>query len=60
MRAIETEAGRRQAEEQLQARVKELEEFNKLVVGRELKMVELEKEVNSLLKELGRQPKYNA
>ncbi|OGC10323.1 hypothetical protein A3D23_06870 [candidate division WOR-1 bacterium RIFCSPHIGHO2_02_FULL_53_26] len=60
LRAIETEAGRRQAEEQLQVRVKELEEFNKLVVGRELKMVELEKEVNSLLKELGREPKYNA
>jgi PAS domain S-box-containing protein len=36
----------------------DLEEFHKMAVGRELKMVELEKEVNALLKELGREGKY--
>ena len=42
------------------ARLKELEIFHKATVGRELKMMELEKEVNSLLKEMGREPKYKA
>jgi hypothetical protein len=36
----------------------DLEAFNKLMVGRELVMIDLKKEVNSLLKELGRAAKY--
>lgn len=42
----------------LEEKIKELEEFHSLAVGRELKMIELEKEVNQLLKETGRAPKF--
>jgi hypothetical protein len=43
---------------ELEARVKELEEFHDLTVGRELKMSALEKEIDALLQELGREPRY--
>ncbi|MBI5186212.1 MAG: PAS domain S-box protein [Nitrospinae bacterium] len=36
----------------------ELERFNSLAVGREIKMIELKREINDLLKELGRGEKY--
>jgi PAS domain S-box-containing protein len=36
----------------------ELERFNNLAVGREIKMIELKREINDLLKELGREKKY--
>ena len=42
---------RRKAEEELRL-------FNEMAVDRELKMVELKKEMNSLLEELGREPRY--
>lgn len=45
-------------EGQLNEKVKELEEFQSLAVGRELKMTELEKEINDLLAKLGQPPKY--
>jgi hypothetical protein len=38
--------------------VRELDEMNRFMVGRELDMVNLKKEVNGLLAELGREPKY--
>jgi PAS domain S-box-containing protein len=44
--------------EKLQTQIKELEEFQNAVVGRELKMIELEKEIDALRAELGRPPKY--
>ncbi|MCX5725937.1 MAG: HAMP domain-containing protein [Candidatus Saganbacteria bacterium] len=47
-----------EANKRLEGKVGELEGFQDLAVGRELKMAELEKEVNSLLAELGREPKY--
>lgn len=46
------------AKNDLEDKVAELEEFHDLTVGRELKMIELEKETDALLRELGRPPKY--
>jgi methyl-accepting chemotaxis protein len=46
------------AKNDLEKKVAELEEFHDLTVGRELKMIKLEKETDSLLQELGRPPKY--
>ena len=49
---------RKRAEAELKKRMKELEGMNKVMVGREVKMIELEREVNALLQELKREPKY--
>ena len=49
---------RKKAEEALLAKMDELERFHKLTVGREITMVELKKEVNSLLNKLGLDNKY--
>jgi two-component system, sensor histidine kinase and response regulator len=49
---------RKKAEKQLQQHNMELEEFNKMAVGRELRMVELKKEINALCRELGREEPY--
>ncbi len=40
--------------EDLQERINELEDFRKLTVGRELKMIGLEKEINELKKRIGK------
>ena len=37
---------------------KELELFNRLTVGRELKMIERKKEINALLEDPGKEPRY--
>jgi PAS domain S-box-containing protein len=50
---------RKRAEEALSKKMNELERFHRLTVGRELTMIELKKEVNLLLKEMGKEPKYN-
>ena len=39
--------------QEIQKRIDELERFHRLVVGRELKMIELKKEINELAKRLG-------
>ena len=44
----------REKTKKLQEKVEELERFNKLVIGRELKMLELKKEIEELKKELGK------
>ena len=49
---------RKRAEEKLEKHTEEIERLNKFMVGRELNMVELKKEINALLKELGRESKY--
>lgn len=47
------------AEETLQKKVNQLEEFNKFFVNRENRMVELKKEVDTLRTKLGRDKKYH-
>jgi two-component system cell cycle sensor histidine kinase/response regulator CckA len=49
---------RKQAEEQLRRQVEELERFNRLAVGRELRMVELKGRINDLSQQLGKAPPY--
>jgi PAS domain S-box-containing protein len=51
------EAPHRQAEE-LRNRNEELERFNRAMIGRELEMIELKRQVNVLSRELGRAPPY--
>jgi PAS domain S-box-containing protein len=46
------------AEIQLRERNAELERFNRAVVGRELDVIEMKKEINALSRELGREPPY--
>ncbi|MBN2066809.1 MAG: PAS domain S-box protein [Candidatus Thermoplasmatota archaeon] len=48
----------KEAEEQLKEKLDELEKFQEMTVDRELKMIELKKEVNTLCKKCGEKPKY--
>ena len=50
----------KQLEDENKARMREAEILNEVAVGRELKMIELEKEVDGLLQELGRPPRYKS
>jgi PAS domain S-box-containing protein len=49
---------RKRAEAELQQTCDELERFNNLVVGRELRMIALKAEINALLKAAGQPDKY--
>ena len=49
---------RKAAEAEIKKKTEELKGFNKLAVGRELKMIELKKEINALLGKLGEAPGY--
>jgi len=53
---LEELIGERTAE--LEKKVRQHERFNKLVVNRELRMIELKKEVDELLEQFGEQPRY--
>jgi hypothetical protein len=52
------EALAKQAEELVLSNA-ELEQFNQLAVGREIKMVKLKKQVNELAQEAGKPPLYD-
>jgi PAS domain S-box-containing protein len=49
---------RRAVEMLARERMRELEEFNRVAVGRELRMIELKQQINELLASLGRDRKY--
>lgn len=52
-------AERRQAEAVLKARNEELERFNRVMVGRELDMIELKRQINALSRQLGQSPPFD-
>ena len=52
-------AERKRAEEAILRHVDELERFNQASVGRELRMVQLKREVNELLQHAGEPPRYS-
>jgi phage regulator Rha-like protein len=54
-----SEAERKRAEEALAQRVEELERFHRLSVGRELRMIELKRQVNELSEQLGKEAPYD-
>ena len=49
---------RKKWEKELLQKNEELSRFNKMAVDREIKMIELKKEINTLLKKLGEKPRY--
>jgi PAS domain S-box-containing protein len=57
--AINDITERRRAEEALARRVEELERFNRLAVGRELRMIELKRQINELSEQLGKELPYD-
>jgi DNA-binding NtrC family response regulator len=55
---LENEVQRRTLE--LTTKIEEVTRFNKMAVGRELRIIELKRLINELLRELGREPKYKS
>jgi len=49
---------RKHMEDELRLNVEELERFNKLAIGREIKMIQLKEEINELMIQLGKVEKY--
>jgi PAS domain S-box-containing protein len=49
---------RRHLEDEMKRNVEELEQFSKLAIGREIKMIQLKQEVNEILRQLGQVEKY--
>ncbi len=50
---------RKTNEKELIKQLEEINRFNRLMIGREQKMIELKHEINGLLEEMGYKPKYN-
>ncbi len=55
---LEEEVERRTRE--LTEKIEEMSRFNRMAVGRERRIIELKRHINTLLEELGRQPKYKS
>ena len=51
---------RKQAEEEKGEITAEMERMNRLMTGREMRVIEMKKEVNALLAELGKEPEYKS
>lgn len=51
---------RKKAEDEIRAKTRELEDFNEAATGREIRMIELKKEINRLSVELGRKVPYDS
>ena len=49
---------RRHLEDEMKRNVEELEQFSKVAIGREIKMIQLKQEVNEILRQLGQVEKY--
>ena len=49
---------RKHMEDEMRRNVEELERFNKLAIGREIKMIQLKEEINELMIQLGKVEKY--
>jgi len=49
---------RKKAKDELHKKLNELKIFNDVTVGRELKMIELKEEINAMLEQSGKKPKY--
>lgn len=58
LQAARTREALRRLLEQQQRALEEIELFNRSMIGRENRIIELKEEVNSLLQELGRPPRY--
>jgi PAS domain S-box-containing protein len=57
--SVEDIAERKQADDEIRQNLDKLQKFHRLAVGRELKMIELKKEINELLQDHGRVEKYD-
>jgi len=49
---------RKHMDDELKRNVEELEQFSKLAIGREIKMIQLKEEINELMSQLGQGEKY--
>lgn len=49
---------RRQVEAEIQRRIAEIEKLNAFMVGREMRIIEMKREVNDLMQQLKRPPRY--
>jgi PAS domain S-box-containing protein len=48
----------KRAQDELKVRMLEIEKLNKFMIGREMRIIEMKKEVNDLLKQAGHAPRY--